>query len=59
MDLNHWLGEHFRARGWMAFKIMVGGHRFRCEYCRTNFVCMRPRKEHFTFKRWTNRKNSK
>lgn len=58
MDLNQWSLEHYQPHGWMSLKLMLGGHRFRCEYCRINFVSMRPRKERFTFRRWVNRKES-
>ena len=52
MDLNLWHAHHFRATGLMFLKILLGGRRLRCEYCRVNFVSMRRRKEHFSFNRW-------
>ncbi len=56
MDLNLWQPGHFHASGWMRFLLQVGGFRYRCEYCRLNFVSLRRRKERFSFKRWTARR---
>ena len=58
MDLNVWYKEHWRARGWMAVKLALGGMRMRCEYCRVNFVSMRRRKERFTFNRWSRQQSN-
>jgi hypothetical protein len=50
--LNHWLPEHWSPGFWIRFRIAFGAKRYRCEYCRVNFVSLRPRKEAFTFRRW-------
>jgi len=52
MDLNSWTGKTFQPPFWMGLKIKLGGRRWRCEYCRTNFSSFRGRKEVFTFSRW-------
>ncbi len=52
MDLNSWSGKSYEPPFWMRLKISMGAKRWRCEYCRTNFVDFRPRKEVFSFKRW-------
>jgi DNA-directed RNA polymerase subunit RPC12/RpoP len=54
-DLNYWRKDHYRARGWIAFRLKFGARRYRCEYCRVNFASNRPRKEAFSFERWTHR----
>lgn len=52
MDLNLWSEREFQGSRWMQMLIRVGARRFRCEYCRLNFVSFRKRKEIFTFRRW-------
>jgi hypothetical protein len=53
MDLNGWTGKTFtNPPAWVAFKVMLGARKWRCEYCRLNFASFRQRKEVFTFKRW-------
>lgn len=53
MDLNGWTGKTFtNPPAWVAFKVMLGARKWRCEYCRLNFASFRRRKEVFTFKRW-------
>jgi hypothetical protein len=55
MDLNGWSGKTHVAKGWTAFKVQLGAHKWRCEYCRLNFASFRVRKEIFTFSRWRKR----
>jgi hypothetical protein len=55
MDLNGWTGKTYKATGWTAFKVALGAHKWRCEYCRINFASFRERKEVFTFSRWKKR----
>ena len=53
MDLSRWSGKAYTdPPAWVAFKIALGGKRWRCEYCRLNFSSFRDRKEVFTFSRW-------
>ena len=53
MDLNSWTGNTYTPPWfWVGFKIVFGGHRWRCEYCRRNFASFRPRQETFRFNRW-------
>jgi hypothetical protein len=52
MDLNLWSQEQFPSKFWMSLKAALGAHRYRCEYCRLNFVRFRRRKEVFSFRRW-------
>jgi hypothetical protein len=52
MDLSVWLSKDFEPPFWNKVKLVFGGHRWRCEYCRVNFVSLRKRKEVFSFKRW-------
>jgi hypothetical protein len=53
MDLSRWSGRAYTdPPAWVAFKIALGGKRWRCEYCRLNFSSFRDRKEAFTFSRW-------
>ena len=52
-DLNGWTGNnHVPEHLWTGFKIQFGAHRYRCEYCRSNFSSFRKRKEVFTFSRF-------
>ena len=55
MDLNSWSGKTYDPPLMMRIKISLGAQRWRCEYCRKNFVDFRPRKEIFSFKRWEKR----
>jgi hypothetical protein len=57
MDLNGWSLDHYPARGWMKLRMSLGAKKYRCEYCRLNFVSSRRRKERFTFHRWEHREN--
>jgi hypothetical protein len=52
MDLNKWTDKTYHSPFWMNLKAQLGAKRWRCEYCRINFVAFRQRKEVFTFKRW-------
>ena len=52
MDLNVWTGKNYKPPFRMAFLLLFGAHKWRCEYCRHNFVSFRNRKEVFTFARW-------
>lgn len=53
MDLNGWTGKTYTDPPfWVGFKVRLGAHKWRCEYCRLNFASFRGRKEVFTFKRW-------
>jgi len=53
MDLSGWTGKTYTDPPfWTAFKVSLGAHRWRCEYCRVNFASFRRRKEVFSFKRW-------
>jgi hypothetical protein len=53
MDLNGWTGKTYtNPPAWVAFKVMLGARKWRCEYCRLNFASFRRRKEVFSFKRW-------
>lgn len=53
MDLNAWTGKTYTDPPFkVALKVRLGGHKWRCEYCRLNFASFRKRKEVFTFKRW-------
>ncbi len=52
MDLNGWTGKTYTPPFWVGLKVMLGAHKWRCEYCRLNFASFRSRKEVFTFKRW-------
>jgi hypothetical protein len=55
MDLNGWTGKTYKATGWTHMKVLLGAHKWRCEYCRLNFASFRTRKEPFTFSRWKKR----
>jgi hypothetical protein len=55
-DLNLWRQEHWTPGWWAQMRLRFGAHRYRCEYCRVNFVSNRPRKEVFTFRRWAKQK---
>jgi hypothetical protein len=47
MDLSTWDLKLYRATKWMRLQIWFGGHPWRCDRCRHNFVSFRPRKERF------------
>jgi DNA-directed RNA polymerase subunit RPC12/RpoP len=55
MDLNFWTDEQYWPSSFMKLRIAWGAHRYRCEYCRHNFVSFRPLKEKFSFNRWRER----
>jgi DNA-directed RNA polymerase subunit RPC12/RpoP len=55
MDLNTWAVHHYSPSSFMRLMIKMGAHRYRCEYCRHNFVDFRQRQEKFTFDRWRKR----
>jgi len=55
MDLNVWTDEQYWPNAFMKLMITFGAHRWRCEYCRHNFVSFRPRMEVFSFTRWRER----
>ena len=59
MDLNVWTDEQYWPSNFMKFRISFGAHRWRCEYCRHNFVAFRPRLEKFSFNRWRERGRSR
>ena len=52
MDLSEWTGKNYLPPLWMRLKLNFGAWRWRCEYCRLNFVSFRKRKEIFSFSRW-------
>ena len=52
MDLGIWSVNSFDPPFWSRIKLAMGGHRWRCEYCRLSFVSLRQRKEVFSFRRW-------
>ncbi len=53
MDLNFWTGKTYTDPPFrVAFKVILGAKKWRCEYCRLNFASFRKRKEVFSFKRW-------
>ncbi len=55
MDLSVWTDEQYWPTAFMKLRIRLGANRWRCEYCRHNFVGFRPRKEIFSFNRWRER----
>jgi hypothetical protein len=55
MDLNTWTDEQYWPSAFMKLMVTFGAHRWRCEYCRHNFVGFRPRMERFSFNRWRKR----
>jgi DNA-directed RNA polymerase subunit RPC12/RpoP len=57
MDLNVWTDEQYWPSSFMKLRIGFGAHRWRCEYCRHNFVGFRPRLEVFSFTRWREREH--
>jgi hypothetical protein len=52
MDLSRRSGEHLQAPAYMLLALKLGAKAYRCEYCRCNFVSLRPRKERFSFHPW-------
>lgn len=52
MDLSRWSGTHAAVPRYMMLALKLGANAYRCEYCRCNFVSLRPRKERFSFHRW-------
>ena len=59
MDLNIWSLEDFPSTARQRLLMRLGASRYRCEYCRVNFVSFRPRLEKYTSKRWTKRRKAK
>ncbi len=58
IDLNRWQESEYPATTFMSLRAALGARRYRCEYCRNNFVSFRPRRERFSFQRWKNRKKT-
>ncbi len=56
MRLSTWSPSHYHVPAGRGFKLFFGANPYRCESCRCNFVSFRPRKEKFTFRRWSKRK---
>ncbi len=52
MDLSSWDERHYSPPNYMLLLLKLGGHPYRCEYCRLNFVSFRRLKEKFSFRRW-------
>lgn len=44
MDLSRWSLEDYRPSAFSRLLLRLGANRWRCEYCRHNFVSFRPRK---------------
>jgi hypothetical protein len=59
MDLNIWSLEDFPSSARQRVLMRLGASRYRCEYCRVNFVSFRPRLEKFSHQRWTKRRRGK
>lgn len=51
MDLATWSLDDYRATAVQSILLSLGAKRYRCEYCRCNFVSFRRRKEKFSFHR--------
>ena len=47
MDLTIWDPKHYRTGTPQNIVLWLGGNRWRCEPCRTNFVSLRPRRERY------------
>ncbi len=47
MDLSRWSKNNYRVTFWKNVLLLLGGHPYRCEYCRVNFVSFRRRKERY------------
>lgn len=47
MDLTVWDPKFYRTSKWQDLLLTLGGHRWRCEPCRRNFVSVRPRRERY------------
>ncbi len=51
-DLSSWSEEHHHVVTlWSRVAILLGAHRFRCEYCRVNFTSFRPRLRRYVRRR--------
>jgi hypothetical protein len=46
-DLGAWDERHYHRTWWMALRIGLGAHRWRCDVCRANFVSFRPRRQKY------------
>jgi len=47
MDLTVWDPKYYRTSVWQDLQLALGGHRWRCEPCRCNFVSWRARRERY------------
>ncbi|HXN46490.1 MAG TPA: hypothetical protein VN893_07600 [Bryobacteraceae bacterium] len=47
MDLSRWSRNDYRVSFFTGLMLSLGGSPYRCEYCRTNFVSFRKRKERY------------
>ncbi len=47
LDLSRWSINDYYTSAWTRILLRLGGHPYRCEYCRTNFVSFRRRKERY------------
>jgi len=47
MDLSRWSRNDYRVTFFRGLLLSLGANPYRCEYCRTNFVSFRRRKEKY------------
>jgi hypothetical protein len=47
MDLSRWSRNDYRVSFFTGLMLSLGANPYRCEYCRTNFVSFRRRKEKY------------
>ncbi|HEY3440110.1 MAG TPA: hypothetical protein VGK29_05140 [Paludibaculum sp.] len=47
MDLTVWDPKYYRTSRWQDLQLALGGHHWRCEPCRCNFVSVRTRRERY------------
>lgn len=51
LDLGRWSTQDYRPTLWQSLWLRLGANPWRCEYCRTNFVSFRPRKQRYRYRR--------
>ncbi len=47
MDLSRWSRNDYRVSFFTGLMLSLGANPYRCEYCRTNFISFRRRKERY------------
>jgi hypothetical protein len=51
-ELTRWNEEYRRPPVYNRLKLLLGAHRYRCEFCRVNFASFRRARKIYTWKQY-------